>query len=130
MESSLRMALKEATRQIGQGWKLYQSKDTQGAIRAFESVITDLSRIADDHEKTINLVDAYYGLGLAVRATGNTPEATKAFAQALEMCEANLKALRGGDIENNLDTSEDDRYAMLITMIKQRMSEMGIKVNS
>jgi tetratricopeptide (TPR) repeat protein len=121
------MALAELKRQIGQGWHQHRLADEQGAIRIFEGVIDALAKL-DQEGASVLLVDAYYGLGLSSRASGDTATASKAFKQALEICKQGLETLRS-DKSNDLTTSEDDRYAMLSTMIRQRMREMGLEAN-
>lgn len=121
------MALKEFERQIGQGWHQHRLADEQGAIRIFQGVIDALGKL-DQEGVRVLLVDAYYGLGLSARASEDKATASQAFKQALNICEQGLEALQRGN-SNDLTSSEDDRYAMLATMIRQRMREMGLEAN-
>lgn len=123
------MSFTQIRTQIGAAWQQHRAKNSRAAAEGFQQVLSELDRMPDAEEKSHHLVDALYGLGLAERAQGSTPKAAEAFKKALEASKTNLNALRSAENTNNLDTEEDDRFAMLIVMIKQRLSEMGITAN-
>jgi tetratricopeptide (TPR) repeat protein len=100
---------------IGQAWSLHRSGQYREAIDIFEGVI----RSSADN------VDAHYGLGLAQRAAGSTEAARASFQYALDLSQQRLNHLRDGrdTTNNNLQTIDDDRYMMLVRMLKQRIAE-------
>ncbi len=107
---------------IGNAWAAHRSGDQQSAIDGFERT---LSRQPDS-------VDAHYGKGLALRKLGRNDDAIQSFQTALELAQAALIAVRKvSDTSGNLNTSnelgstDDDRYMMLIRMLKQRLEELG-----
>jgi tetratricopeptide (TPR) repeat protein len=105
--------------QIGEAWGKHREGHHTEAIADFERVIRSMP----------NNVDAHYGLGLALRAAGQETQAIETFRKALEMAGEMLKAIREQENKDELQvaltTSEDDRYAMLIRMIHQRLAELG-----
>lgn len=101
--------------QIGDAWALHREGSNSEAIRAFQDALKTAS---DD-------VDAQYGLGLAQRANKQYEEALKSFQTALDLAKQKLEQLRKeSGQENQLSTSNDDRYLMLIRMIGQRIEEV------
>jgi tetratricopeptide (TPR) repeat protein len=99
---------------IGEGWGLHRAGQNDEAIRVFDEVLrTDR-----------NNIDAHYGLGLAQRARHMNAQALESFKTALELSERRLEEIRGASQENDLSTTGDDRYMMLIRMIKQRIEEL------
>lgn len=102
---------------IGRAWAAHRAGRNGDAIRDFEQAIK-----ADSTS-----VDAYYGLGLAHRATQQYPAAAEAFNKALELSQQKLEEIRGNRLENNLESKEDDRYMMLNRMLAQRLEELQQK---
>lgn len=115
------MSSMAAVEKVGQAWRLHRDGDNEGAIRAFDSIIS-----ANPEN-----VDALYGLGLAHKAAGNPSEAADAFSRALEKTESALSAVQtashaeGNLGDNDLETNFDDRYMMLTRMLSQRLEDVG-----
>lgn len=100
--------------QIGDAWSLHRAGNNSEAIRAFQDA---LKMAADD-------VDIYYGLGLAQRANKQYDQALESFQTALNLAKQKLDQLRAeSHQENQLSTTNDDRYMMLTRMIGQRIEE-------
>lgn len=108
------MSKEEISQKIGDGWALQSKGDAQGAVQAFQNIIG----------QDVDQVDAYYGLGLSLRIAGDKVAAKAAFEKALLISERELAALRGSRGKNELGTSRDDRFMMLIRMLEQRISEV------
>lgn len=108
------MAVDELSKLIGDAWELHRKGDQAGSARLFEDA---LRRDAES-------VDAYYGLGLAKRAAGDRDGARSQFEQAGKLAERLLAEIRAGKGSNDLSTTRDDRYMMLIRMIQQRLEEV------
>ncbi len=89
--------------QLGRAWAYHRQGNNSSAITEFEAILTA------SHEN----VDALYGLGLALRASGKT-------AQALEMFRRAHQGLASLETQGK----DADRSAMLDRMIKQRLSEL------
>lgn len=100
-------------KKIGDGWALVAKGDYSGAINTFNDVIR-----SDAHN-----IDGYYGLGVAQRASGDKAGAKASFEKAKALSEQMLAELRHGKSSNDLMTSRDDRYMMLIRMLQQRLAE-------
>ncbi|MCU0465083.1 MAG: tetratricopeptide repeat protein [Anaerolineae bacterium] len=100
---------------IGDGWTALRGGNTDAALDAFRRVLND------DAEN----IDAHYGLGLAQRSKGDKTSAKTAFETALRVCERELAQLRNGTNVNDLTTTRDDRYMMLIRMLGQRITEVS-----
>lgn len=110
------MSQPNVSSQIGQAWNYHRQGNNKEAIAEFESAI----RTAPEN------VDAYYGLGLAQRAAGDQLAASDSFSKAHSLAKTRLAALHSGEsVGNDLQSSEDDRYLMLVRMIGQRLAEMG-----
>lgn len=101
---------------VGDGWEALRSKDAARAQDAFRRVLNE------DKEH----IDALYGLGLAQRESGDKAAARTSFTTAKTIAERELAALRGGSMSNNLTTTRDDRYMILIRMLEQRLNELGV----
>lgn len=108
--------------QIGQAWALHRAGRNGEAIAEFESIIS----IAPES------IDAHYGLGLAQRADGQLERAIETFRKARHIAEEAYSAVRTvsevkGNVvrSNDLSSSDDDRYMMLLRMIGQRLAELG-----
>lgn len=101
--------------QIGDAWALHREGSNSEAVRAFQDAL----------KTAPNDVDAYYGLGLAQRASRDYEMALKSFQTALDLAKQTLEQLRKeSGQENQLATTNDDRYLMLIRMIGQRIEEV------
>ena len=115
------MSTLHSTERIGEAWRLHRNADNEGAIQIFQEIIST----------SPENVDAYYGLGLAYKASGNIAAATAAFRQALDYAQQANQAIQitskaeGHHGTNDLDTSEDDRFMMLSRMLSQRLEELG-----
>ena len=111
--------------QVGEAWGFLREGRYDDAGRIFDEVIHTIP----------NDVDAYYGLGLVYRASGKEGEAIESFQKALEIAKELLAVLRSqlgvnGEHVSSLEaleTTQDDRYMMLIRMIRQRLAELGAK---
>jgi len=108
------MALDEISGKIGDAWDLHRKGDHVTAARSFEEVLKT---------ETEN-VDAYYGHGLAKRASGDKAAAKASFEKAKSLAERNLAEIRAGKTSNDLTTNKDDRYMMLTRMLQQRLAEL------
>lgn len=108
---------------VGQAWHFIRQRQYERALEAFKDIIRSMP----------NNVDAYYGLGVVHRALGENDAAIASYQKTLELAQEALKAVRttssvdGNTAANDLETQEDDRFLMLITMIKQRLAELGVK---
>jgi len=89
--------------QLGRAWAHHRQGNNGNAITEFEGILAS----SKDN------VDALYGLGLALRASGKS-------AQALEKFRLSLQGLENMRQQN----APEDRLAMLDRMIKQRISEL------
>lgn len=108
------MTKEELSKMVGDGWEAMRKGDPRGALDVFRRVLND------DNEN----IDAHYGLGLAQRANGDKGNAKTSFETAKRIAERELAAIRKGSTENDLSTTRDDRYMMLIRMLEQRISEV------
>lgn len=119
------MATRHTEERIGEAWRLHRNGDHKAAIDIFQDILT---RKPKD-------IDVHYGLGLCHRANGNPDAAIESFHEALRLGRDAFRAVRttsetdGLQGSNDLDTTEDDRYLMLVRMTKQRLAEMGLDVN-
>lgn len=108
------MAVDEISKMIGDAWELHRKGDHAAARQLFEDV---LHRDAES-------VDAHYGLGLVKRASGDKPGARTSFERSQTLAQSMLDSLRAGRDSNDLSTTKDDRYMMLLRMIEQRIAEV------
>ena len=108
------MAIDELSKMIGDAWELHRKGDQAAAQRLFEDVL----------QRDPESVDAHYGLGLAKRASGDKAGARTAFERSLSLAKSTLDGLRAGRDANDLSTTKDDRYMMLLRMIEQRLAEV------
>ncbi len=110
---------------IGTAWRMHRDGDHAGAISMFEEIASS----------NPDIVDAYYGLGLAQKAVGDYQAATDAFQQALSITEDALKAVQmassaeGHQGGNDLESNDDDRYMMLTRMLKQRLEDVSTPIS-
>lgn len=109
---------------VGQAWALHRNAQFEEAIATFQTIL----------KNDPNHIDANYGIGLALRATGKQAEAVKHLETAQSNLRTALQNLRaraeaeGQHIANNLSTTLDDRYMMLLRMTAQRLGELGVAV--
>jgi Tfp pilus assembly protein PilF len=108
------MTKEELSVMVGDGWEAVRKGDARAALDVFRRVLND------DNEN----VDAHYGLGLAQRASGDNVSAKTSFETAKRIAERELALIRKGGSSNDLSTTRDDRYMMLIRMLEQRISEV------
>ena len=107
---------------VGNAWRLHREGNNTAAIKEFREVL----------KTTPTNVDAYYGLGLALRADGQAGEAIESFRKALETAQQAYNATRqlsevdGHPGGNDLTSIQDDRFMMLTRMIKQRLADLGV----
>lgn len=118
--------MSDVSAQIGQAWAHHRAERNNDAIREFENI---LKTSPDD-------VDALYGLGLALRATGKKDESVKMFQKALTLAEQAVTSTpavetpKQGQVEDKLSIAgQNPRYMMLVRMIGQRLDELksGVK---
>lgn len=108
---------------VGQAWQFIRNRQYERALEAFNDVIRSMP----------DNVDAHYGLGIVQRALGDHKASIASYQKTLELAQNALKAVRttssvdGNTAANDLETQEDDRFLMLITMIKQRLAELGVQ---
>ncbi len=108
------MTKEDLSKMIGDAWEAMRNGNPKGAQETFRRVLND------DNEN----IDAHYGLGLALRAAGDKVSAKSSFETSLRICERELAAIRKGERANDLMTTRDDRYMMLIRMLGQRIAEV------
>lgn len=109
---------------VTSAWDLYRNAQYQQSADAFEALARDIS----------DEVDVYYGLGLALRATGQADGAIDAFRKGYDLSLEKLQAVRDAAKQSehhaaeNLGITEEDRYMMLTRMLHQRLAEHDIDV--
>jgi len=119
------MSQSNINQQVGQAWKMHREGDNRGAVDEFNRILQS----AQDN------VDAYYGLGLALRADGQKEKSKEAFQKAYDLSQQALEAVRklndaeGSGGATEIGSTEQDRFMMLTRMLSQRLSEVGVKVN-
>ncbi len=110
--------------EVGQAWALHRNAQFEEAIATFETILRE------DSEN----IDANYGIALSLRAIGRQTEAIQYLEAARQGLSVALQQVRaraeaeGQHIANNLSTTLDDRYMMLLRMTSQRLAEMGVVV--
>ncbi len=115
------MSTLPSAEKIGRAWRMHREGDNRGAIAAFEDVIA----VSPDS------VDAHYGMGLALKASGELEAAVDSFSRALSITEQALSAVQvesqaeGQHGANDLETNYDDRYMMLTRMLQQRIEDLS-----
>ncbi len=106
---------------IGSAWHLCREGNNAAAVKEFKSII----------DETADNADAFYGLGLAQRAEGETDAAIESFQKALaiskEAHEATFSHTEGQAVV--METSEDARHMMLQRLISQRLVELGVEAD-
>lgn len=108
------MEVDEISKMIGDAWELHRKGDQAAAQRLFEDVL----------QRDAESVDAHYGLGLVKRASGDKMGARTAFESSRTLAKSALDTIRAGREKNDLSTTKDDRYMMLLRMIDQRLAEV------
>lgn len=117
------MSTMHTEERIGEAWRMHRNGDLNSAREIFDDIIS----------RKPESLDAYYGLGLVQRAAGETDAAVTSFQRAYALAKQGFSAVRltssveGHTGGNDLDTYEDDRYMMLIRMIGQRLTELGVE---
>ena len=105
---------------VSNAWRLHRDGNNAQAINEFKAIL----------DETPGSIDAFYGLGLAQRAEGESDAAIesfqKAFVLAKEAHEAAFSKAEGQP-EHLMETSEDARFMMLQRMISQRLDELGVE---
>lgn len=99
---------------VGQAWHHHREGRHDAAIAEFETIL----------RQNPNDVDANYGLGLAHKAIGRAESARTAFQNALQLIQKANEDYTANRSENNVKTPEDDRFAMLNRMVRQRLAEL------
>jgi tetratricopeptide (TPR) repeat protein len=106
---------------IAEAWVLLRRDQLEEAIAAFDTIV----------QQDSDNVDAHYGKGLALRATGKSDEAVEVFQKTLQLSRKLLAEVRSqygvSDNVSSLETTEDDRYMMMDRMICQRLAELGVE---
>ena len=102
-----------AEQRIAGAWKQHRLGNNDSAIQTFREILN--SNPGD--------LDALYGLGLAQRASGDHDSAVETFNKALVISQEGIDINSGN---NNLNTTEDDRFMMLHQMISQRLEELEV----
>jgi tetratricopeptide (TPR) repeat protein len=111
---------------LGQAWELHRNAQSEEAVATFKTL---LAQDAND-------IEANYGISLALKASGNKEGAIEHMKVARESAIKALRDLRkqaeidGQHIANNLNTTLDDRYMMLVRMTLQRLRELGVDVKA
>ncbi len=117
------MSTLHSSERISEAWRLHREGQNEAAMGIFQ----DLIRIAPEN------VDAYYGLGLVYKASGDRDAAIVAFQTALGYAEQAYHAVQttshaeGHHGASDLNTHEDDRFMMLSRMLKQRLEDLGVR---
>ncbi len=106
------------TTNVSNAWRYQREHQAPTAVTEFQKIL----------KQDENNIDALYGLGLALRDSGNTEGAITNFQHCLELVEAAAIARRptttGEEEHRAANTPDDDRYMMLARMLKQRLSEL------
>ena len=106
------------TSNVSNAWRYQREHQASTAVTEFEKIL----------KQDANNIDALYGLGLALRDSGNKADAIAQFQQVLELVESAALARRpASTVEDEIrvpNTPDDDRYMMLARMIKQRLAEL------
>lgn len=102
---------------VGQAWHHHREGRNDASIAEFEAILKQ-------HPTDI---DALYGLGLAQKSAGRPDAALQAFSRALQLVEemhvAHLSTRK--ESETSIKTPEDDRFTILVRMVRQRLAELG-----
>lgn len=116
------MSTLHSSERIGEAWRMHRDGNNDQAISIFKEII----------QTAPSSVDAYYGLGLSFKASGDMASAADAFQKSLDLAQQALNAVKttsdaeGHHGSNDLDTNEDDRFMMLTRMLKQRLEDVGV----
>ncbi|MBI1279480.1 MAG: hypothetical protein GC179_15225 [Anaerolineaceae bacterium] len=103
---------------ISHAWRHQREHQAATAVPEFEKIL----------KQDENNLDALYGMGLALRDSGNKEGAIQNFQRCLELVTAAAAARRpaktGEDEHRTANTPEDDRFMMLTRMLQQRLDEL------
>ena len=119
------MSSSNVSAQIGKAWGYHREGRNIDAIHEFETILAS----------TPNEVDALYGLGLAQKADGQQEAAIKSFQKALALAKELVTSApptqeAPGPVDDTLaPRGHNDRYMMLVRMIKQRLGELKAPVS-
>ncbi len=106
------------TTNISHAWRHQREHQPKLAIPEYEKIL----------QQDSDNIDGLYGLGLALRDSGNIEGAITNFQRCLKLVEAAALARRPaitGEEEHRVaNTPDDDRYMMLSRMLNQRLSEL------
>jgi tetratricopeptide (TPR) repeat protein len=97
------MADQQFADQLGAAWAQHLQGKNDAAIEGFERILREAP----------SNIDAYYGLGLANRASGRPEKAVEYFQKSLTLVK---EAIEQGPGQN--------RLAMLLRMTNQRLAEL------
>jgi Flp pilus assembly protein TadD len=90
--------------QVGQAWSLHYKKQHEQAVNEFVRIV----------ETDPNHIDANYGLGMALAASGRKEEAAQIFQKTMQLVEQKRAGLSDDDDDHS-------RYDMLSRMIGQQL---------
>ena len=106
------------TSNVSNAWRYQREHQASTAVTEFEKILN----------QDANNIDALFGLGLALRDSGQKAAAIEKFQQVLELVESAALVRRpvstGEDEIRVANTPDDDRYMMLARMTKQRLAEL------
>ena len=95
--------------QLKLAWAAHTKKDNDQALRLFQSIV----------EQDPTHIDASYGFGLTLAATGQLERAAQAFNRAAELVATRMN--------QQADNDEDSRYRMLSRMVAQQLEGLNAK---
>jgi Tfp pilus assembly protein PilF len=99
----------ELSQMVGEAWTAFRSNQHAYSIKTFEQVL------AQDRDH----IDALYGLGLVLRASGHIDGARTHWERALQISESLLSEM--GDER----TARRERVFMTSSMLQQRLAEIS-----
>jgi len=107
---------------IADAWVNLRTGQMELALAGFDGVL-----MADSEN-----LDALYGKGMVLRATGQTDAAVSIFRKVLDVSQQRLTELRaqhvGHETAIGFENPEEARFMMLGRMIRQRLAELGVNV--
>ena len=110
------MSINQSDQRIVKAWRMHREGNNAGAISMFQEVVYS------DPEN----IDAFYGLGLAQKASGDLSAAKVAFGAALKnLQDSSAEEAEALAQEHHSETNIRDRYMMLNRMLTQRLDEVG-----
>lgn len=96
---------KEIKARVDQAWKMHYAGNNDAAIEQFERI---LAEAADS-------LDAYWGIALCYRKTGNREKSLEALQKAADLIAKGAQT----------DDEEKERHFMLQRMVKQQIEQMA-----